>query len=96
MIGDETMSADYGAQLAREEGERREPRTTEQLLQRFLAQEQQARPAPMNCPKCGKAAKQTDGSIFYERGEWDGKSYEGEGDLDVWQCECGIEFCIIN
>ena len=39
------------------------------------------------CPKCGHHhAAVVHDSVFYEKGEFDGKSYEEEG--DVWQLDC--------
>ena len=35
-------------------------------------------------------------SIFYEAGEYDGDTYEEEGDIDTLGCVCGAELAIVS
>jgi len=47
------------------------------------------------CPSCTEDMTQ-DGIVFVEEGEWDGKSYEFEGDCDVVKCACGMRIAVID
>ena len=47
------------------------------------------------CPSCTEDMAQ-DGAAFVEEGEWDGKSYEQEGECDVVKCACGMRIAVIG
>ncbi|GGG18423.1 hypothetical protein [Paenibacillus abyssi] len=47
---------------------------------------------PRFCPKCGKKSAEENGSGFIERGEFDGRKFEHEGNVTAFVCtttDCG-------
>lgn len=49
----------------------------------------------MFCPKCGGQKCEPVGSVFYEKGEFNGKQYDEEGNADEYVCQsCGAEFFV--
>ena len=51
------------------------------------------------CPGCGDASCVIVDSIFVEYGEWNGNSYDEEGDVDVYRCTnalCNFEFADVR
>lgn len=50
-----------------------------------------------SCPKCSTGTMKKAGSAFIEEGEYDGKSYEVEGDATKHACDsCGFEFYTLD
>jgi hypothetical protein len=48
------------------------------------------------CPRCGQPSEEN-GGIFYEKGEWDGKSYDEEANVDEYRCPgCRTRFAILE
>ena len=39
------------------------------------------------CPQCGSGDVKDAGSLFFEKGEFDGKHYQEEGSADVYSCQ---------
>lgn len=53
---------------------------------------------PEFCPYCGKREVVPDEcSAFVEMGEWDGNTYEVEGDAQTMKCQaCGRHFAVFD
>lgn len=61
--------------------------------------ENESSPAPRFCPGCGAASCVIVDSIFVEYGDWNGDSYDEEGDVDVYRCTdafCNFEFADVR
>jgi hypothetical protein len=43
-------------------------------------------PGEIHCPRCGQIAAPTGAGAYVEVGEWDGKQYEGECNVDAYRC----------